>query len=431
MSCFMSAGSLACAALLLVAAPLRAGTIKVPKDHDTIQAAVNAAALGDTVAVSKGVYRENVTVGTQITLKGSGAIIDGSYAGDCLTISTAGVTVTGFTLRSGGGSPVTGGLLVENLGATLSKLTISGCEAYGIRMLLPGTIQSCRIEACPGTGILVELPPPDPSVITAIEKNTVTGCGVGMLLLSGPYRVAGNTVELCNAKGIEVNLEAGVLPSEISKNKCIDNQGTGLTVASLLTDTTAAVEKNTCTGNSTGLHLQGQNLVATSNTCNDNVRAGILLEAGACTVEKNKVQGNGQVGIVLQGGTANDLIGNTVQGNGGDGIDVGSTSSTLESNTIKDNAGDGIEIGAVAGNNLVKNTLQNNDHDGIDNSGSETVITGNKVKGSGGMAIAGAGTGGGTVNLAESVDNVVDDDSNLDGFTTLSLLDLETISSLP
>src|SRR5262249_59730996 len=91
MSRIVTAGTLSCAALLLVAAPLRAETHKVPQDHPSIQAACDAAADGDTVQVSKGVYRENVLVTHAITLKGSsGATIDGGYTGDCILVNAAG-----------------------------------------------------------------------------------------------------------------------------------------------------------------------------------------------------------------------------------------------------------------------------------------------------------------------------------------------------
>ena len=44
--------TLSVAALLLVAAPLRADTLKVPAQFDTIQAAIDAAGVDDVISVS-------------------------------------------------------------------------------------------------------------------------------------------------------------------------------------------------------------------------------------------------------------------------------------------------------------------------------------------------------------------------------------------
>src|SRR5215510_4237939 len=91
--------SLSVAVLLLAAAPLRADTLKVPSQFESIQAAVDAAVAGDVVQVAKGIYNENVVVSTAgITLKGKGATIDGRIQGNCLAINANDVTVESLTL---------------------------------------------------------------------------------------------------------------------------------------------------------------------------------------------------------------------------------------------------------------------------------------------------------------------------------------------
>mgnify|MGYP006264537765 CR=1 FL=1 len=56
-------------------------TLRVPDDHGTIQAAVDAARPGDLVLVSPGTYRESVTVETErITIRGTNrdqVVLDG------------------------------------------------------------------------------------------------------------------------------------------------------------------------------------------------------------------------------------------------------------------------------------------------------------------------------------------------------------------
>ena len=59
------------------------GTLRVPQDYPTIQAAVNAAKPGSLVLVSPGVYKEAVTVTTaNIVIRGldrTGTVLEGGF----------------------------------------------------------------------------------------------------------------------------------------------------------------------------------------------------------------------------------------------------------------------------------------------------------------------------------------------------------------
>jgi hypothetical protein len=65
-------------------------TINVPSDYSTIQAALNAAIDGDTIAVKAGIYNENIVINKNIKLIGefpTSIIVDGQGNGNAITIT--------------------------------------------------------------------------------------------------------------------------------------------------------------------------------------------------------------------------------------------------------------------------------------------------------------------------------------------------------
>jgi parallel beta-helix repeat protein len=83
--------------------------LHVPRDYPTIQSAVNAAAAGDTIQVSGGLYNENVLVATPgLRLHASGgAVLDGSgltgtgiYVRGSAAALLDGVEISGFEVRN-------------------------------------------------------------------------------------------------------------------------------------------------------------------------------------------------------------------------------------------------------------------------------------------------------------------------------------------
>jgi parallel beta-helix repeat protein len=132
-------------------------TITVPDNYSTIQAAVNAASVGDTVFVRAGVYPEHVTINKALTLTGANrasTIVDGGGSGEGLYVSANGVTISGFTVRNA----VTG---------------IHYSHASN------GRIEDVLATANTSVGVFLDASPNNTIVNSVAAKNAVSGFSLG------------------------------------------------------------------------------------------------------------------------------------------------------------------------------------------------------------------------------------------------------------
>ena len=125
-----------CTALGLGVSDVDAAELNVPGDYPTIQAAINAAAAGDTVLVAPGVYNEQIDfLGKSLRVAAvstvpAQTIIDANGAGRA-------VRMVGF----GTGAELEGFLIVNGSAGT----------GGGIRVEGPAVIRNCEIQQCVAT----------------------------------------------------------------------------------------------------------------------------------------------------------------------------------------------------------------------------------------------------------------------------------------
>ncbi|HEX5012018.1 MAG TPA: right-handed parallel beta-helix repeat-containing protein [Planctomycetota bacterium] len=410
----------ACIALLALAAPAAADTLKVPKDFATIGEAVAAAQAGDTISVAKGTYLEQVVVTvSDIALVGKQAVIDAEYGAVCLDIQADDVAVSGFTLVNG-----TTGLAATGNNIDVSKCTVRSCSAGGLSLEGGAFVVSGNdVADCGGDGIEYTRTLAGQSVF---EKNTVTANSANGITLTGDgLSVSKNTCELNGGRGLFVDvvtLPSGAPaspppfpPVQIQKNTCDDND-VGMLVFGQ-GEAQITVTKNECSRNGDrGMIVDAVGLSITSNTCDDNGNTGMHLLIGGAQVEKNVSSGNGHNGITVDSnvvadgggfgdGSDNQLVKNTCKGNGRDGITVLlGANNVLDGNKCIGNGDDGIDLDdtSITEASLTGNTCNDNGHEGLDNSGQATAIDDNVCKANGygiGPDIAGTGDDGeGTVS---------------------------------
>jgi hypothetical protein len=208
-------------------------TLHVPTDFPTIQAALDAAAPGDTVKVAQGVYKEHVQLRENVTLSGSGlrkTFLDGSGTGD--VVKADGVhkfVLEHFTIL---GSKVTGGSLGSGV-----LINGTACCTFG----LTATVRMCRIVHN-GFGIRVTdvhtgMLTIDGNVIdrnlsdaialhtggTTIARNTIVDNGA-----CGVRSTAGSGTVVGHSNVIAFNAQCGVLrapstPTTFSYNDVFGN----------------------------------------------------------------------------------------------------------------------------------------------------------------------------------------------------------------
>jgi len=113
-------------------------TLYVPSEYPTIQEAINHANPGDTVFVHNRTYYENIVINKSVSLVGEdrdSTIIDGQEAGTVISVTTNGVTISGFTIQKSTQGLYNSGIYIDH--SSNNSITHNSIEAnyHGIYLL--------------------------------------------------------------------------------------------------------------------------------------------------------------------------------------------------------------------------------------------------------------------------------------------------------
>jgi hypothetical protein len=183
----------------------------------TINAAVAAAAPGDTIKVAEGVYREDVVITKSLYLVGSG------YA--TTSVEARGKS-NGFFIDGTAASPAAGVGAVSITGFTVRDAKYEGilaASATGITITNNRVIANNTSEV---DGTCVGLP--------AFETNEASDCGEGIHLMGVDHSIVANNISEGNSGGMLITDETGPNYSNLITQNVVVSNGVacGITLAS-------------------------------------------------------------------------------------------------------------------------------------------------------------------------------------------------------
>lgn len=325
---------------IATAQPVIAATIRVPQDHKTLQAAIDASQSGDTITVAPGKYPERIRLKPGIILRSAGddtkgtdglkraeaTVIDGGKEGKQPGVAMAeGSTLDGFTVTNVGTYDEAlwkkhfdskGEELGDEEGSVQAEGTNPAIGIQGVSC----TVTNCIVHhnGDVGIGILGKEKSKTAPLVTGNLVYRNMGGGIGVAEGAEPI-IRGNTCK--------ENLRAGIGCRKanpiITDNVCFQNIRAGIGCRE---GSKPVMRGNTCYQNrraGIGIRMEGTAPLVEANECYENEMAGIGCRDGASPILRNNVcRKNKMAGIGCRDGAKPLIVGNECRENELVGIGV-------------------------------------------------------------------------------------------------------------
>lgn len=351
--------------------------LRVPLNHNTIQAAIDASQPGDTILVASGTYREHIRLTPGINLRSEGnnvlgvdglkraevTIISGDRkAGEqsCVVMAD-GSTLDGFTIKDVGAYDESlwkkhfesrGEELGDDEGSLQAEGTQPAVRIQGVSC----TVTNCIVHHNGDVGIGI-LGRENATTAPLITRNFVfrnMGGGIGVAERAEPI-IRDNTCK--------ENLRAGIgcrnANPIITGNSCFQNIRAGIGCRE---GSKPVMRGNQCYQNrraGIGIRMEGTAPIVEDNECYENEMAGIGCRDGASPILRNNTcSRNKMAGIGVREGAKPLIVGNECRNNAMAGIGVEKKSiAIIQGNTCLDNNRVAIGVTSQSSATIIDNTL--------------------------------------------------------------------------
>ena len=360
--------------ILLAESPTAlAATLRVPQDHPSIQAAIDASAPGDIIVVAPGRYSEHIGLKPGITLRSAGydargtdglkraeaTVIDGGQEAQGIVMAE-GSALDGFTITNVGTYDDAqwqkhfeskGEELGDYEGSVQAEGTMPAISIQGVNC----TVMNCIVHHNGDVGIGV-LGKENTETAPLIANNFVfrnMGGGIGVAEAAEPI-IRGN---VCKE-----NLRAGIGCRKanpiITDNMCFQNIRAGIGCRE---GSKPVIRDNKCYQNrraGIGIRMEGTAPIVEGNECYENEMAGIGCRDGASPILRNNICRKNKMAGIGCNGAFPLIVGNVCQENEQAGIGVqGQATAVIHRNKCQNNKLVAIGITAASVATIIDNEV--------------------------------------------------------------------------